>query len=127
MHHEHQNPKWWYKKIIADNPDEPPPEAKYFFGPGSWFCENLADYQAAVDRINADPALEGDEQRKMKLIELICEDPDWANHYKFNGAVNWLPKEDAVGPEEKNEPDWKSIMTCKSFPIFLRRLLSSLI
>ncbi|KAI1373923.1 hypothetical protein F4677DRAFT_184063 [Hypoxylon crocopeplum] len=101
FHHEHQNPDWWAEGFSGEPRDD------YFFGDGSFFCERLADYGAAVARIDASSLSDGDkaiEKRK------ICRKRADASGWEFAGGLNYLPVLSGAQWDKKKEPDWTSIM-----------------
>ncbi|PGG98288.1 hypothetical protein AJ79_08925 [Helicocarpus griseus UAMH5409] len=99
LQHEHQNPRWWTSEYSKEMTTYP------FFGQ-NWFCKDLADYQMAVNRVMEDPSFPNKDEGKAA----ICTHLTAATRVRFTGAMNWLPRYDAVGPLGRKEPDWRSIM-----------------
>ncbi|KAI0849132.1 hypothetical protein F5Y00DRAFT_74237 [Daldinia vernicosa] len=82
LHHEHQNSDWWAEAWSGE------PRSNYFFGDGSFFCERLADYAAAVARIDESNMSDFDKgKEKVKL----CHNRDIAAYWSFAGGINYLP------------------------------------
>lgn len=100
LHHEHQNPKWWDWTFSRTNRD------KYFFSEENFKCENLADFDKAMERVAHLEPLD-----RLKYRNDICRSRTEAMAVDFAGGLNYLPV-DSQGTIDggKDQPDWDSIM-----------------
>ncbi|KAK3292953.1 uncharacterized protein B0H64DRAFT_434245 [Chaetomium fimeti] len=101
LHHEHQNPKWWSETFTGVE------RANYFFGEENFHCTNLRDYATVMAPYDGQP-----DYIKNAYKNEICRDRSKASRAKFAGGFNYVPITDEPGTidDERNEPDWESIM-----------------
>lgn len=113
LHHEHQNPHFW-------DTDHKGKDGTVFTA-ANWNCENLSDYQKALDSISAE--ISNPNRKKgftvgqmEKHKQSMCTNRGIAKIWGFS-AYEYLPLTDdgddyLVGTEKKDAAsvDWKSIM-----------------
>ncbi|KAF5669069.1 zinc-dependent metalloprotease [Fusarium circinatum] len=96
--HEHQVPKWW---------GQGDPSEQW----GGWLtgtelmtedyhCENLKDYEEALDRMAEDKGLKSREELDESQVKELCRFQDTAEEYGFN-AFDWVPsRKGGMKPDE---------------------------
>ncbi|KAG7294073.1 hypothetical protein NEMBOFW57_004135 [Staphylotrichum longicolle] len=100
LHHEHQNPKWWDEKFTQVE------RTNWFFSEENFKCENLADFDKAMEGVPRQPDYEWRGYRNQ-----ICRDRFRAIRGQFAGGLNYLPiDEPGMVDDGKDAPDWESIM-----------------
>ncbi len=83
----------------------------FFFSEDNFHCENLADFDTAMAPFANLPEWDRRGHRND-----ICRKRAMAGGSKFAGGWNYIPitDEPSTIDDGKNEPDWQSIMLCKS-------------
>ncbi|KAF5614763.1 zinc-dependent metalloprotease [Fusarium sp. NRRL 52700] len=86
--HEHQVPEWWGQSTADE----------YWGGfltgtelmTGDYHCENLKDYEEALDRMAEDQGLNSREELPKTEVNKLCRLQATAEKYRFN-ALDWVP------------------------------------
>lgn len=104
--HEHQVPKWWGQSTTDEH------WGPYLTGTelmtGDYHCENLKDYEEALDRMAEDKGLKSREELDQSQINELCRLQDTAGKYNFN-AFDWVPSWKG-GMDPDDTFDKKSLM-----------------
>lgn len=107
LYHEHQNPNFWDAPYV-------PNRSGNLFGANNFYCENLKDYDTAMEKIQE--AIKKHPENELNILrhrKQICTNRIIAGLYGFS-STEYLPLMDAAkaeyGTTDPSQIDWDSIM-----------------